>query len=107
MYKDDEGLFVVHPRHLLQSEDGSPKLLKSTEVGFALAEYSNGDNVDPRVPFADQCTISSCKEKPAKLLPPLPLANAASPPLPKPTPLQKHAAKNVRDLGIGYCIVPS
>ncbi len=56
VYKDDEGQFVVHPRHLLPSQTGSPKLLKSAEVGFALAEYSNGDNVDPvRLPYADQC----------------------------------------------------
>ncbi len=56
VYKDDEGQIVVHPRHLLPSEDGSPNLLKSAEVGFALAEYSNGDNVDPvRLPYADQC----------------------------------------------------
>ncbi len=47
---------MVHPRHLAQSADGTPKLLKSAEVGFALAEYSNGDDVDPvRLDYADQC----------------------------------------------------
>ena len=56
MYKDDNGDFVVHPRHLIQSPEGVPKLLKSAEVGFALAEYSNGDNVDPvLLPFAAEC----------------------------------------------------
>ena len=56
MYKNDEGQFVVHSRHLLQSADGPPKLLKSAEVGFALAEYSDGDDVDPvRLNYADQC----------------------------------------------------
>ncbi len=56
VYKDDNGAFVVHPRHLLQSVEGAPKLLKSAEVGFALAEYSNGDHVDPvLLPFAAEC----------------------------------------------------
>ena len=56
MFKDDNGEFVVHPRHLLQSAEGVPKLIKSTQVGFALAEYSNGDNVDPVIlPFAAEC----------------------------------------------------
>ena len=56
VYKNDVGQFVVHPRHLLQSGEGTPKLLKSTEVGFALAEYSDGDDVDPvRLQYADQC----------------------------------------------------
>ncbi len=105
MYKNDEGQFVVHLRHLLQAADGPPKLLKSAEVGFALAEYSNGDDVDPPT----NITQSFCKEKPAKLLPslanaaslpppkptnlpPLPLANAARRPLTKPQPLQNDAA---------------
>jgi hypothetical protein len=56
VYKNDVGQFVVHPRHLLQSGEGTPKLLKSAEVGFALAEYSHGDDVDPvRLHYADQC----------------------------------------------------
>ncbi len=37
-------------------EGGHPKLLKSAEVGFALAEYSSGDDVDPvRLSHADEC----------------------------------------------------
>ena len=56
MYKADDGTFVVHPRHQLLSAEGVPKLLKSAEVGFALAEYSNGDDVDPvLLPFASEC----------------------------------------------------
>ena len=56
MYKNDVGQFLVHPRHLLQSGEGTPKLLKSAEVGFALAEYSDGDDVDlVRLNYADQC----------------------------------------------------
>jgi hypothetical protein len=38
------------------TDAGLPKLLKSAEVGFALAEYSNGDDVDPvKLTFADEC----------------------------------------------------
>ncbi len=58
VYKNDDGQFGVHTRHLLQSGDGTPKLLKSAEVGFALlvAEYSHGDDFDPvRLHYADQC----------------------------------------------------
>ena len=56
VYKDQDGEWVVHNRHLVVMEDGSRKLLKSAMEGFALAEYSNGDDVDPvRLPFADTC----------------------------------------------------
>jgi hypothetical protein len=55
--KNANGEYVVpNSKHLIATSDGSEKLLKSAEVGFALAEYSNGDEVDPvRLPFADQC----------------------------------------------------
>jgi hypothetical protein len=54
--KDQDGEWVVHNRHLVLMEDGTGKLLKSVMKGFALAEYSNGDEVDPvRLPFADTC----------------------------------------------------
>ncbi len=55
VYKDN-GAFVVHHRHMSIGEDGSRNVLKSSLVGFALAEYSNGDNAEP-VPltFADEC----------------------------------------------------
>jgi hypothetical protein len=37
-------------------EDGSKKLLKSAEVGFALAGYSHGDDTEPvKFTFADEC----------------------------------------------------
>ena len=56
VYKDEAGEWVVHNRHLVVMKDGSRKLLKSAMEGFALAEYSNGDDVDPvRLPFADEC----------------------------------------------------
>ena len=50
------GAFVVHDRNLSFGEGGSRTVLKSSLIGFALAEYSNGDNVEP-VPltFADKC----------------------------------------------------
>ncbi len=54
--KDDEGKWGVHRRHLVTTDDGQTKLLKSAEVGFALADYSNGDDVDPvKLTFADEC----------------------------------------------------
>jgi hypothetical protein len=46
VFRDDDGEFIVHPRHLVTMEDGTKKLLKSAEVGFALAEYSHGDDSD-------------------------------------------------------------
>ena len=56
VFKNEDGEFIVHKRHLVSMDDGSQKLLKSAEVGFALAEYSNGDDIDPvRLPFADAC----------------------------------------------------
>ncbi len=56
VYKNQNGEWVVHNRHLVLMEDGTRKLLKSAMEGFALAEYSNGDDVDPvRLPFADTC----------------------------------------------------
>ncbi len=61
VYKD-KGAFVVHDRHLSFGEDGSRTVLKSSLIGFALAEYSNGDNVDP-VPltFADECIAKAVR----------------------------------------------
>jgi hypothetical protein len=56
VFKDDDGSYIVHPRHLVTMDDGSTKLLKSAEVGFALAEYSLGDDLEPvKLTFADQC----------------------------------------------------
>jgi hypothetical protein len=56
VFKHEDGEFNVHKRHLVSMDDGSQKLLKYAEVGFALAEYSNGDDVDPvRLPFVDAC----------------------------------------------------
>jgi hypothetical protein len=50
------GEFVVHDRHQTTGADGKKILLKSSMVGFALAEYANGDDVDPvRLTFADDC----------------------------------------------------
>ncbi len=56
VYKADDGTFLVHSRHQTTMEDGSRKLLKSAEVGFALAEYSQGDDAEPiQLTFVDQC----------------------------------------------------
>lgn len=56
VWKNEEGQWIVHKRHLVPMEGGHPKLLKSAEVGFALAEYSNGDDVDPvRLSHVDEC----------------------------------------------------
>jgi hypothetical protein len=56
VYKADDGTFLVHRRHQTTTADGSTKLLKSAEVGFALAEYSLGDEAEPvQLPFVDEC----------------------------------------------------
>ena len=52
----EDGQFIVDERHRTPGADGKTILLKSSMVGFALAEYSNGDDVDPvRLTFADEC----------------------------------------------------
>ena len=56
VFKGDDGKFIVHDRHLVTMDDGTKKLLKSAEVGFALAEYSQGDDAEPiKLTFADEC----------------------------------------------------
>jgi hypothetical protein len=56
VYKDEDDTFVVHPRHQATMEDGSKILLKSAEVGFGLAEYSEGDDAEPvKLTFVDEC----------------------------------------------------
>jgi hypothetical protein len=56
VYKQDDGEWVVHQRHLVLMEDGTRVLKKSAMVGFALAEYALGDDVDPVcLSFADDC----------------------------------------------------
>jgi hypothetical protein len=62
----EDGLFIVDERHLTTGTDGKKILLKSSMVGFALAEYSNGDDVDPvRLPFAEEC-LSRCIQRLAR-----------------------------------------
>jgi hypothetical protein len=52
----EDGQFIVDERHRTPGADGKTILLKFSMVGFALAEYSNGDDVDPvRLTFADEC----------------------------------------------------
>ena len=56
VYKLNDAEWVVHERHLVLTENGTRFLHKSAMVGFALAEYSLGDDVDPvRLAFADEC----------------------------------------------------
>jgi hypothetical protein len=56
VFKDEHGEFVVHDRHVSVGKDGTRTLIKSSMVGFTLAEYSNGDDADPvRLTFADTC----------------------------------------------------
>jgi hypothetical protein len=62
----EDGLFFVDERHLTTGADGKKILLKSSMVGFALAEYSNGDDVDPvRLPFANECLLR-CLQRQAR-----------------------------------------
>ena len=50
------GEFVVHDRNVTLASNGTRVTLKSSLVGFALAEYSNGDKEDPVcLPFAAEC----------------------------------------------------
>jgi hypothetical protein len=52
----ENGNFIVHDRNLTTGPDGMRVVLKSSLVGFALAEYSNGDDVDPvPLPHAAEC----------------------------------------------------
>ncbi len=47
------GEFVVHDRNVTLASNGTRVTLKSSLVGFALAEYSNGDKEEPVcLPFA-------------------------------------------------------
>ena len=53
---NENGEYIVHKRHVTIAKDGSHITLKSSLVGFALAEYSNGDNADPvNLPYAALC----------------------------------------------------
>jgi hypothetical protein len=52
----ENGEYTVHNRHVTTGQDGTRVVLKSSLVGFALAEYSNGDDVDPvPLPHAPEC----------------------------------------------------
>jgi hypothetical protein len=96
VYKDDDGTFVVHHRHQTTMEDGTNKLLKSAEVGFALAEYSLGDDAEPvKLTYVDECHAKFLQRE-ARLKPkpaanrrrrqpvPVPEATPASQPAPVP-----------------------
>ncbi len=83
--KNASGEYVVPSKHLVVTTDGSKKLLKSAEVGFALVEYSNGDEVDPvRLPFADQC-LAKHLEREARHASESPHAQDAHQALPPPS----------------------
>jgi hypothetical protein len=58
--------FVMDDQHLTTGADGKKILLKSSMVGFALAEHSNGDDVGPvRLPFANEC-LARCLQRQAR-----------------------------------------
>ena len=96
VYKDDDGTFLVHRRHQATMEDGTTILLKSAEVGFALAEYSLGDDAEPvKLTYVDECHAKFLQRE-ARLKPkpaanrrrrqpvPVPEATPASQPAPVP-----------------------
>ena len=93
VYKDDDGTFLVHQRHQTTMEDGSKKLLKSAEVGFALAEYSIGDDAEPvKLTYVDECHAKFLQRE-ARLRP-KPAANRRRRqpvPVPEPTPASQPA----------------
>jgi hypothetical protein len=89
--KNANGEYVVPSKHLVATSVGSKKLLKSAEVGFALAEYSNGDEVDPvRLPFADQC-LAKHLEREARL------ASKSAPAQEARQALQSHSGRKRRE----------
>ena len=54
VHKQDDGEW--DQSHLVLMEDGTRVLKKSAMVGFALAEYALGDDVDPvRLSYAADC----------------------------------------------------
>jgi hypothetical protein len=60
----NNGQYVVHDRNVAVGKNGRRVTLKSSLVGFALAEYSNGDNADPVVlPRAANCLAAFLKRK--------------------------------------------
>ncbi len=96
VYKDDDGTFLVHHRHQTTMEDGSKKLLKSAEVGFALAEYSLADDAEPvKLIYVDECHAKFLQRE-ARLKPtpaanrrrrqPVPVAEATPASQPAPAP---------------------
>jgi hypothetical protein len=81
VYKEN-GEYIVHKRHVAIAEDGSNITLKSSLVGFALAEYSNGDNADPvSLPYAALCHTRFLQRE----------ARQASASRPAPAPSRKRA----------------
>ncbi len=60
----NNGQYVVHDRNVAVGKNGRHVTLKSSLDGFALAEYSNGDNADPVVlPHAANCLAAFLKRK--------------------------------------------
>ncbi len=63
----NNGQYVVHDRNVSVGQNGRRVILKSSLVGFALAEYSNGDNADPVVlPHAANFHAAFLKRKTPK-----------------------------------------
>ena len=61
------GAYVVHDRNVSVGQNGHRVTLKSSLVGFALAEYSKGGDADPVVlPHAANCHAAFLKRKTAK-----------------------------------------
>jgi hypothetical protein len=77
---NENGEYIVHKRHVTIAKDGSNITLKSSLVGFALAEYSNGDNADPvSLPYAALCHTRFLQRE----------ANQATPSRPATAPRRK------------------
>ncbi len=63
-------------------EDGTKILLKSAEVGFALAEYSHGDDAEPvKLTFADECHAKFLQREARQAFTPVPLRQRRQPTL--------------------------
>ncbi len=63
----NNGHYVVHDRNVSVGQNGRRVTLKSSLVGFALAEYSKDDDADPVIlPHAANCHAAFLKRKAPK-----------------------------------------
>jgi hypothetical protein len=88
----NNGDYVVHDRHVTVGRNGTRLTKKSSLVGFALAEYSNGDHADPvSLLFPTECHDRSLQRHARQTV-------APSMPAPTHTKKRPHAATARQEL---------